>query len=221
MVLFIFFYEETKFTLNGLVGLRISNNTTIAEPNEDASKGIDDRTGGSRQQTLPEPAFQGIDPTIPMKGYRERLAFTTVTLGPFKKFFCHTYQPFIILFTFPAVAYTALQYGSILAWFSILATTEATYFAAPPYNFGPIGIGLLNLPSFLGTLLGAVYGGPLSDWSILWFTKRNHGVYEPEMRLYLTVFPVLVGPAGLFLYGYSLAAVSLARFAAVTASDIL
>jgi len=71
-----------------------------------------------------------------------------------------------------------------------------------------VGIGLLNLAGFIGTVLGSIYGGPLNDWSILFFTRRNNGVYEPEMRLYTVLLPVVVGPAGLFLYGYSLAAVS-------------
>jgi hypothetical protein len=62
----------------------------------------------------------------------------------------------MILFAFPAVAFSALQYGSTLVWFSILATTEATYFAAPPYNFSPVGIGLLNLPPFIGCLFGTI-----------------------------------------------------------------
>jgi hypothetical protein len=77
----------------------------------------------------------------------------------------------------------------------------------PPYNFGDVGIGLLNLPAFIGTLIGFVWGGPLSDWSIVWFTKRNNGIYEPEMRLYLATLPALLGPVGLFLYGYGTAAV--------------
>jgi len=77
----------------------------------------------------------------------------------------------------------------------------------PPYNFGDVGIGLLNLPAFIGTLIGFVWGGPLSDWSIVWFTKKNNGIYEPEMRLYLATLPALLGPVGLFLYGYGTAAV--------------
>ena len=141
-----------------------------------------------------------------MRTYRQRFAFTTTTKGSFRSFFRHSWQPFVILFTFPAAAYTAVQYGSILAWFSVLATTEATYFPLPPYNFGPIGVGLLNLPAFIGCILGAIWGGPLSDWSILFFARRNNGIYEPEMRLWLAMFPVFVGPAGLFLYGYSTAA---------------
>jgi len=93
-------------------------------------------------------------------------------------------------------------------WFSILATTEATYFSLPPYNFSAIGIDLLQLPAFIGCVLGFLWGGLLSDWSIVWFTKRNGGIYELEMRLYLATLPALLGPIGLFVYGYSTAAVS-------------
>ncbi|KAF4625944.1 hypothetical protein G7Y89_g12217 [Cudoniella acicularis] len=62
------------------------------------------------------------------------------------------------------------------------------------------------MPAFIGCILGFIWGGPLSDWSILYFTKRNNGIYEPEMRLYLAIFPALIGPVGLFLYGYGTAA---------------
>jgi hypothetical protein len=114
----------------------------------------------------------------------------------------------MVLATIPAVAFTALQYGSVLAWFAVLATTQAVIFVEPPYNFSPSGIGLLSLPAFIGSLFGVVYGGPLSDMSILFFTKRNKGIYEPEMRLYMNALPALLGPAGIWLFGYSAMAVS-------------
>jgi hypothetical protein len=55
----------------------------------------------------------------------------------------------------------------------------------------------------------------------VWFTKRNNGVYEPEMRLYFAIFPALVGPAGLFLYGYSTAAVSYPSFVPLHNASVL
>lgn len=141
--------------------------SSVAQPADENTKEEDKKSPMQLTQTRSAGAtastFQGINHSIPMKNYRQRMKWVTETKGPAKKFWCHVYQPFIILFTFPAVAYSALQYGSILAWFSILATTEATYFAAPPYNFSTIGIGLLNLPAFIGSLLGAFWGGLLSD----------------------------------------------------------
>jgi hypothetical protein len=163
VILFIFFYGETKFTFQTVLGT--SSPSSAETANEKAKE--DDKNTLRLSQTQSAAAavctFQGINHAIPMKSYGQHMPWVTQTEGSFKKFFGHTYQPFIILFTFPAVAYSALQYGSILAWFSILATTETTYFAGPPYNFTTVGIGLLNLPAFIGCLLGAFWGGVLSD----------------------------------------------------------
>ncbi|EGU81784.1 hypothetical protein FOXB_07708 [Fusarium oxysporum f. sp. conglutinans Fo5176] len=53
---------------------------------------------------------------------------------------------------------------------------------------------------FSGTLIS----GPLSDWLILFLAKRNHGIYEPEMRLWIiAVFAPFV-PIGLILFGVGL-----------------
>jgi hypothetical protein len=46
-----------------------------------------------------------------------------------------------MLYTFPAVAFCALQYGFLIAMLAILAVTQATLYPFPPYNFSPIGIG--------------------------------------------------------------------------------
>lgn len=50
-------------------------------------------------------------------------------------------QPFQMLYTFPAVAFCALQYGFLIAMLAILAVTQATLYPAAPYLFSPIGIG--------------------------------------------------------------------------------
>ncbi|RDW57100.1 hypothetical protein BP6252_13846 [Coleophoma cylindrospora] len=203
-ILFIFFYEETKFAYHQtIVG---SPTPTISADKAETSKSKSD-------SSLPEEAMDTstdgdagdhINYAIPMNSYRQRLAFSTPTPGSSKTFFRHIYQPFIVLFSFPIVAYVALQYGSTLTWFSILMTMQPTYFGVPPYNFNSTQIGLLSLPPFIGSILGSIYGGPLNDWSIMFFARRNKGIYEPEMRLYLTLLPSLLAPIGLFVYGYGI-----------------
>jgi hypothetical protein len=208
LILFIFFYEETKFSPTVLRGtLEYSSSSERHDPDIQRKESVSvAHTTPGRQQSQDGTIY--INHDIPLKSYRQRMALVTNTPGTLKDFLRHAYQPFVILFSIPAVAYSAIQYGSILAWFSILATTEATYFVLPPYNFDSVGIGLLNLPPFIGSIFGAVYGGPLSDWSIIWFTKRNKGVFEPEMRLYLAILPSIIGPVGLLIYGYGTASVS-------------
>ena len=63
----------------------------------------------------------------------------------------------------------------------------------PPYNFTPSSIGLMSLASFIGTFPGIFVGGYLNDLSILWLSKRNGGIYEPEMRLWLALCQTIKG----------------------------
>jgi hypothetical protein len=43
----------------------------------------------------------------------------------------------------------------------------------------------------VASVLTTFIAGPLCDYSVRWFAKRNNGVYEPESRLYL-MFPMLI-----------------------------
>jgi MFS family permease len=148
------------------------------------------------------------EPSIPRNTWRQRLAIFTPSTEPSSQYISHLYRPLQVLVTIPAVTYVTIQYSSTLVWFAVVATTQSQYFSLPPYNFGTIGIGLLNLSPFIGSVFGCAWGGPLSDWSIQVMARRNENIYEPEMRLYISIVPGIVGPAGLFLYGYTIAEVS-------------
>ena len=145
-----------------------------------------------------------INDNIPRKPYWQRLTLINSTPG-WSTFFRHVYQPFVILFTFPAITYTALTYGSLLAWFSVSVTTYSVYFTLPPYNFSPAGIGLLNLAPFIGGAVGSLIAGFLADRSIIWLSKRNHGIFEPEMRLWTAVPAIAIMPLSLLWFGLSTA----------------
>ena len=120
----------------------------------------------------------------------------------------HFWQPVVVLFTFPAITYTAITFGIILASFAAETTIQATYLLDPPYNFTAAGVGLMNLPPFIGAILGFPFGGWLNDKSIRWYAARNHGIYEPEMRLWMVLpFAILI-PGGILMFGLGLAYVS-------------
>jgi hypothetical protein len=143
-----------------------------------------------------------IHPDIGLKSYRERMAWLTVTS---ESMWPHFYQPIVTLFTFPAVAYAALTYGSTLAWFAIMTSLQASYMLYPPYNFNAIGVGLMNVAPFVGAMLGFPVGGWLSDKSILWLSKKNGGIYEPEMRLWLALPCAILIPGSILMFGLGLA----------------
>jgi hypothetical protein len=119
------------------------------------------------------------------------------------------FRPLVYVYTFPAVAYNAIQYGSMLSWFAVIGNSEAAIFSVDPYEFSAIGIGLLAIPALIGTILGGIYGGIMSDWAIIYLSKRNNGVYEPEFRLYMCIPPAFIAPAGVYLYGIGPSSVSM------------
>jgi MFS family permease len=62
----------------------------------------------------------------------------------------------------------------------------------------------MSIPAFIGTTIGAVVIGPLSDWSILYLARRNNGIYEPEMRLWMMAPFVPFVPIGALIFGIGL-----------------
>lgn len=77
--------------------------------------------------------------------------------------------------------------------------STAQIFSAPPYNFSTGSIGLIaGIPPFIGTVMGTVLSGPLSDFTAQLLAKRNNGVYEPEYRLISMLLFMVFGGMGFF-----------------------
>lgn len=140
------------------------------------------------------------------KSLQSRLKLYTFSDVPIKH---HFVAPFVVLFTYPAVAYTAITFGSVLSWFAVIISIASTNLIYPPYNFSPNDVGLINLAPFVGQLLGAIIIAPQSDKWIVKLAKRNGGLYEPEMRLWLALPGGVLVPAGIFMFGIGIAHVSI------------
>jgi MFS family permease len=188
----IFLFEESKYVpiLNGQSVIH----ATPALATENTDKKI------PTEQVVTSRVATALD--IKPKTYFQRMALVTPTD---ESLLPHFWQPIETLFTFPAVTYAAITYGSTLAWFAMMTSLQATYMLMPPYNFDAIGIGLMNVAPFVGAILGFPCGGYLSDKSILWLSKKNSGIYEPEQRLWLALPAVVLGPASILMFGLGLA----------------
>lgn len=57
----------------------------------------------------------------------------------------------------------------------------------------------------MGIIVAWPIAGPLTDLLSRWMRKRNNGVHKPEHRLPALIFPFLVCPVGLFVFGYTVA----------------
>nr|VWO94013.1 Multidrug transporter TPO1_2 (Clotrimazole exporter TPO1_2) (Drug:H(+) antiporter TPO1_2) (DHA TPO1_2) [Ganoderma boninense] len=82
---------------------------------------------------------------------------------------------------------------SLQTWFALLSylmpgvflglvlVCSSTIFTVT-YGFNTAQIGLTNLGGLVGSVIGIAVAGPLGDWWIVWVSRRNRGVYEPEVR---------------------------------------
>ncbi|KAL1865757.1 hypothetical protein Plec18167_009299 [Paecilomyces lecythidis] len=212
LICFVFLYEESKYTQRAIDGIPVDelhqpiDRTGTKEKAETSKKQLAPQATETtrNQESQDQSDFSWIDTSIPMKTYWQRLAPWSSSPGSLHSFFRHSYQPFMILFSIPAVFYMSLLYGAMLAASTVMVTTLSSWMAEPPYNFNAAQIGLMSLPPWIGTTLGSLVCGPLSDWLILFLAKRNQGIYEPEMRLWVIAAFIPFVPAGLFMFGIGL-----------------
>ncbi|EFY97710.1 Major facilitator superfamily transporter [Metarhizium robertsii ARSEF 23] len=208
LLLVVFFFEESKY-VGAIQGQPVADTASIRDvvKTDTDSRHVEEKAYKSDFRISEDDVQRTesrsyIDGSIPMKSYRERMRLVTRTDESILR---HMHEPFPVLFTFPAVAFTAITYGSMLAVFAILVSVQAIYLFSPPYNFSAAGVGLMNIAPFVGTIPGVFIGGTLNDKSIVWLSRRNGGVYEPEMRLWLALPCAIAGPAGVLLLGVGLA----------------
>jgi MFS family permease len=141
-----------------------------------------------------------INPNIQRKTYWQKLSLLQTTAGPWSHFLRHSYQPLMILVSIPGVAFSSLTYAILNAFNTVMTTALSTYMIEPPYDFSASQIGLMSLAPFIGSTLGSIIIGPLSDYIALRLSRRNKGVYEPEFRFYcfLPFIPFQCGGAWYF-----------------------
>jgi MFS family permease len=217
-VVFIFAFQETKFNwMEALQAKDIdhpsSAESVVVENSDDKAfqdqalqkRSLDRDPEKVQEQYRPRNlSVVVVDSTIRPKTYWQSLAFTTSSKGPWIGFLRHSWQPFFILFTVPGVAYSSCVYAVLLAWSTVMTAALSTYMIDAPYNFSATSIGLMNLAPFIGNTLGSLICGPVSDWMILKLARRNNGIYEPEMRLWVFVPFIPFQVAGAFWFGYAL-----------------
>lgn len=240
-IMFFFGFEETKYShvetladrqgsitaetpLDDIAGGYGSEKHEKSRVNESAAKTESGDVGSPlASQAATKLGEIHIDPTIPRKTYRQKLAFTTTSPGTWSQFLRHSYQPFMILVTIPGVTFCALVYGVNQAWSTVMTASQNTILLDPPYNFSASDIGLMSLgpcvyplpypspkcriltsPVVIGSTIGSLVSGPVSDYVAIRLAKANDGVYEPEFRfwVFLPFCPFMLG--GAWWFGYAL-----------------
>ncbi|KAK6850987.1 hypothetical protein PG987_000621 [Apiospora arundinis] len=200
---YVFAFEETKYI-----------RTVPTHSNSARKNSVEEAADGARTVSSPVPDQDKKDDMIEAdlrhigshtmgevnpipNSYAKRMRLSTPTHEPLWKL---TTAPLSVL-AFPHVLFTALQFASGISWLVLMLTSTSVIFSAPPYNFTTQGVGNMSLGPLIGNIFGALYGGPVSDWSIKRFARRNGGVFEPEMRLWIVMPPTLFMAGGLCMFG--------------------
>lgn len=106
----------------------------------------------------------------------------------------------IVLLTLPPVAWATLVMSVTIGFLVAITSNFASAFHTL-YGFETYQTGLCFIASLISSLIGVFFGGHLSDMIADYFTKRNNGVREPEMRLPAMVVSLITSPLALILYG--------------------
>lgn len=108
-------------------------------------------------------------------------------------------RPFVLV-SYPTVLWACLIYGLSLGWNVIIGATVAQLFAEP-YGFDSQAQGLVFLSPFVGSLVGSWLCGSVSDSVANYFTLKNGGIREPEMRLPTLIIATLLTFFGALMAG--------------------
>lgn len=206
LVLFFFLYEETKFDEDApVIDSEMSPQASRKAGEDEKPKDIPDAENAEYSKALfATTSTSRIDPSLPRRPYLARLSLWSPSPGSLRFFAHHIYQPLIVNVAFPGCAYVALIYGLIFATWQVMINVVSTKMPEPPYEFDASAVGLMTLAPFIGTTIGSILAGPLSDRLAMRLAKRNSGVFEPEMRLWILLLFAPPTAAGTLLFGYSL-----------------
>ena len=115
-------------------------------------------------------------------------------------------KPFRLLTSLPLL-WPAAVYALSLGWLALLADTVSYLFqSVDGYGFTPMQTGLLYISPLLGTILGSVVGGKVSDILACMKAYRNKGIYEAESRLVMIIPATIATVIALAGYGWSIEA---------------
>jgi MFS family permease len=137
------------------------------------------------------------------------------TLLPFngrktnESFFKLLFRP-LPLFLHPAILWACLIQGVIIGWTVLIGVVIAAIFMAPPLFFDEKRTGYLYTSAFIGSIIGLILSGLLSDRINKLMIRRNGGKYEPEFRILLVIPMLLFSATG--LYGFGITAADIARY---------
>lgn len=209
-LLVLFGAEETLFprnsiTFNVALGIDSVDSELKPEHSKAASKVS---TGGTYEapmstpstNCIPEPQVSANPVPTERYTYAQRMTIFRPNANVKASYIKLTFEVFQVC-ALPAAFWASWMIAIATFVVSYVFTTQASFFAAPPYNFDASQLGLMYFALIIGNFVGAIYGGNVADWMVLRLAKANSGIAEAEHRLWAYIPVPFLGAIGVLLYG--------------------
>ncbi|ANB14629.1 Hol1p [Sugiyamaella lignohabitans] len=97
----------------------------------------------------------------------------------------------------------SLAYAVVFCYANIVLIVETPQVFGPKFGLDAVGLGLQMIAVLVGSIIGEVMSGPLSDW---WMTRcvRKRGVKVIEDRLTLSYIGFILAMVGIIVWGVRL-----------------
>ncbi|CAJ2501731.1 Uu.00g045840.m01.CDS01 [Anthostomella pinea] len=203
LLLAFFTFPETAFKRDTQNDPNTSGSERVDLEKANATQN-DRNTSGSGEVDVEKPnATPQLHTFIPRKeSYLQSLKIfrKTLTEESLLKMFV---RPFALI-CLPPVLWAALVQSVTIGFLVAVSSNVATAYQTA-YGFEAWQAGLCFVAAVIGSLVGIPAGGTLGDKTADWFTKRNGGIREPEMRLPAMMLCLISTPLALILYGVGIA----------------
>lgn len=131
-------------------------------------------TSGSPPSRSSEQPTSWARELLPYSGYVHKVPFWNTLFRPF------------YLLASPSVLYGSIIWTLAIGWLIALSIVLSQVFASPPYSFSIGAVGLTNMASFVGSILGTLISGPTIDGLVRRMARINGGTFGNSHNLPIT-----------------------------------
>lgn len=136
----------------------------------------------------------------PKRNYGQKLKLITRFPQDRTTYWQYFRRPFF-LFQFPNLIFSGFLFAFACTAGIVTFNTISEILTDDPYDFSTTATGLICLGAFVGNIIGWCTGC-FSDYVVIYLAKKNGGIKEPEMRLWVLCFSFFYGGVGYLLYGW-------------------
>jgi MFS family permease len=136
------------------------------------------------------------------RSYWEMLFNLPGNLIPGRRLHAEDFLHSFYMLKYPSVSFTFWYYTWAWTFINILPAISLATIYTKEYHLGsgPIGA-CLGVSLIIGSVLGEMCAGRLSDYIMFRMAKRNNDIRKPEVRLYLSTLSAFFMPVGIIIFG--------------------